>query len=167
MRARKMSKRTRAPNCTHLDMDRVYGDHVCAFCGRTPSVGFLYECKQDCDVQPLRDLIMENSYDENEVIAFKSDQRLQLEKLGLSESVILTAEQCNYSAVQLEKLKTQKKDMRQIISDTSQATHINHAVMRLAALASMPSNHDGNLESSMKSLAVSCQKSLSHLQASL
>jgi hypothetical protein len=150
IKARKMPKRQRAPNCTHLNMDRVYGDHVCAFCGRSPSVGFLYECKQDCDAQPLRDLIMESSYDENHIQAVKSDMRLQLEGLGLSESVILTAEHGDYTTVQLEKLKTQKKDLRQIISDTLQATHINDALAKLATLASMPSNHDGNIESIAK-----------------
>jgi hypothetical protein len=151
-KARKMSKRNRTPNCTHMNMDRVYGPYFCVVCGREPDIGFLYECRQDCKAQPLRDLILEGDGGKNPARAAKSVMRLQLEGLGLSESVILTAEQGDYTTVQLEKLKTQKRDLRQIISDTLQAAHINDAVAKLVALAHTPSNHDG---ASNSTLAVS------------
>jgi hypothetical protein len=156
IKARKMAKRSRTPHCTHLDMDRVYGrKQQCHVCGHPPSMGFLYECRQDCDAKSLRNLILEGDEDENHVEAAKSDMRLQLEWLGLSESIITTAELGDYTAVQLETLKGQKKDLRQIISDSLQVTHINHAVAKLAAIAQTPSSYDGAHSSTMNKDTVS------------
>lgn len=147
IKARKMPKRSRAPNCTHLDMDRVYGRHQeCDVCGRPPSIGFLYECRQDWDTQSLRDMILA-AEDEDQIEPVKSDMRLQLEWLGLSESVIRVAEQGHYTPAQLEKLKTQKKDLRETISDSLQASHINDAAAKLAAIAQAPFNNDGTSNS--------------------
>lgn len=136
------SKRIRTPNCTHVDMDRVYGrDQQCYVCGREPSIGFLYECKQDCDTQSLHDLLEQENEDPVEVA--KSDMRLQLEWVGLSESVIRTAEQGHYTSAQLEKLKGQKQELRLIISDALQASQINNAASKLAAMEQTPPNNDG------------------------
>jgi CRISPR/Cas system-associated protein Cas10 (large subunit of type III CRISPR-Cas system) len=149
IKARKMAKRSRAPNCTHLEMDRVYGhDQLCHVCGHSPSIGFLYECRQDWETQSLRDMLMQD-HGENEIDLAKSDVRLELESLGLSESVIIGAEQGHYTKPQLEMLKIQKKELRQTISDSLQATYINNAAARLAALAQAPSNHDGAQDSTL------------------
>ena len=151
IKARNMtkSKRVRTPNCTHVDMDRVYGrDQQCYVCGREPSIGFLYECKQDCNAQSLHDLLEQENEDQAEVA--KSDIRLQLEWVALSESVILTAEQGHYTDAQLEKLKTQKKDLRQIISDSLQASQIMQAMGKLAAMEQAPSNDNGAWTSTAK-----------------
>jgi uncharacterized protein YdcH (DUF465 family) len=144
LKARNMPKpkRVRTPNCTHVDMDRVYGrDLQCYVCGREPSIGFLYECKQDCDAQSLRDLWEQDNDDPAELP--KSDMRLQLEWAGLSDSVIRAAEQGHYTSAQLEKLKGQKLELRQTISDTLQANQINNAVSRLQAMEQVPPNNDG------------------------
>lgn len=155
IKGRKMPKRSRAPNCTHLDMDRVFGRHqLCDLCGRSPSIGFLYECRQDWETQSLCDLLIGDDDDEH-IEVVKSDARLNLEWLGMSESVIHTAEQGYYTKAQLEKLKTQKKELREIISDQLQASHINDAAARLAALAQAPSNNDGTLSSTFEKDAVS------------
>ncbi|KAL6704297.1 hypothetical protein ACN47E_008361 [Coniothyrium glycines] len=139
-----MPKRVRTPNCTHVDMDRVYGrDNLCYVCGLSPSVGFLYECRQDCDEPTLRDQILEREHDSIE--ATKSNLRLELETIGLSESVILTAESGHYSPSQLDKLKELKLELRQTIVDTRQANQINDAVSRLAAIAKAP--FDGTFNS--------------------
>jgi CRISPR/Cas system-associated protein Cas10 (large subunit of type III CRISPR-Cas system) len=160
IKARKMAKRSRTPTCTHLSMDCVYGQQQrCHVCGRPPSIGFLYECRQDCDAQSLHNLILKGDEKENHVEDTKSDMRLQLEWLGLSESIIITAELGDYTPVQLEKLKSQKKDLRQIISDTLQVTHINNAVVNLAAIAQTPSSYDGTLNSTMSKDRVSRQQS--------
>jgi CRISPR/Cas system-associated protein Cas10 (large subunit of type III CRISPR-Cas system) len=154
LKARNMPKRVRTPNCTHLDMDRVYGrDQSCDVCGRQPSIGFLYECRQDYDVPSLRDLLAEDDDDLSEVA--KSDMRVQLQWLGLSESVILTAEQGHYTPAQLEKLKTQKKELQDIISNSLQGSHINNASARLDALAQTPSNHDSASSSTVVKTTVS------------
>jgi CRISPR/Cas system-associated protein Cas10 (large subunit of type III CRISPR-Cas system) len=153
IKARNMPKRVRTPNCTHLDMDRVYGrDQLCYVCGREPPIGFLYQCKQDCHTQSLHDILEQENDCQIEVV--KSDTRLQLEWAGLSESIILTAEKGHYTAEQLEKLKAQKRELRQIISDQLQASQINIAAARLAAMAHHPSNNDGAFGSSLTKQAV-------------
>lgn len=155
IKARKMSKRNRTPNCTHLDMDRVFGRHQeCDVCGRPPSIGFLYECRQDWETQSLHDALMEDlNLDEEDAV--KSDVRLQLEVLGFSESIIRAAEEGHYTDAQLEKIKAQKTELRQTISDSLQASQINSAAAKLAAMANAPSNNDGASDSILGKEAVS------------
>jgi hypothetical protein len=155
VKVRKMPKsRTRTPNCTHVNMDRVYGTgHVCCVCGRSPSIGFLYACVQDHDTQSLQDILSKENVTLREPA--KSDLRLELELLGMSESVIITAEEGFYNDAQLGKLKNQKKKLRQTISDTLQGSQINDAVAKLAAVAQEPSNNDGALNSKLTGDAVS------------
>ena len=38
---------TRRAACTHLTMDRLYGDYTCNVCFRYPSLGWVYCCTQD------------------------------------------------------------------------------------------------------------------------
>lgn len=38
---------TRRAACTHLTMDRLYGDYTCNVCSRYPSLGWVYCCTQD------------------------------------------------------------------------------------------------------------------------
>jgi hypothetical protein len=135
----------RAPNCTHVNMDRVYGhDQICYVCGRSPSIGFLYECRQDSDAATLQDLIAQ---DEDRIELVKTPLRLELEEAGLSESVIRLAESGHYTQAQLDKLKELKRELRQIISDTQQASQANDTMARLTALAKAPSNNDGAFNS--------------------
>ncbi|KAH6642291.1 hypothetical protein C7974DRAFT_430781 [Boeremia exigua] len=140
------------PNCTHVNMDRIYGrDQQCYVCGREPSIGFLYECRQDCS-----SLSLHNFLEESEDGDTKSALRLELEDIGLSESVIRTAEQGYYTTAQLELLKSQKQDLRQIIEDSVQGSQINDVVARLTAFASTPSNNDGAMNSRAKDPSVAC-----------
>lgn len=137
-------------NCTHVDMDRTYGrDQQCHVCGNPPSIGFLYECRQDFDTESLRDMLLPK---EDRIRVPKSDLRVGLEEAGLSESVILTAEQGDYTAAQLELLKKQKQELKQIIADVLQGSQINNVVARLTAA---PSNHDGTPSSKLTKDAVS------------
>jgi hypothetical protein len=123
-------------------MDRIYGrDQQCYVCGREPSIGFLYECRQDCSSPSLHDLLSKKE-DEKD-LKTKSALRLELEGIGLSESVIRAAEQGYYTPSQLAMLKTQKKELEQTIADSIQGSQINDVVARLAAFARAPSNNDG------------------------
>lgn len=149
-KTRTMLKRVRIPNCTHVDMDRIYGrDQQCYVCGRQPSIGFLYECRQDCSPPSLHNL-SPSQEKVREPIRPKSPLRLELEDIGLSDSVIRTAEQGHYTPTQLEVLKTQKQELKQTIEDSIQGSQINDAVARLAALARAPSNNDGTMSSKAK-----------------
>ena len=152
-KARNASRRVRTPNCTHINMDLIYGRELqCHLCGRPPSIGFLYECRQDCDTETLRDLIVQEK-DKSEPA--KSDLRLELESSGMSESIILTAEGGHYTDAQLTKLKELKLELRQVIADMEQKNDINDAMARLTSVAKSPSNNDGALNSALTKDAVS------------
>jgi hypothetical protein len=136
-----MGKRLRVPNCTHLDMDRVFGyEQHCGVCGRSPSIGFLYECKQDCKPRLLRTLLSE---DQDKIEPVKSAVRQELERIGLGESIIITAESGHYTDAQLDKLKELKLELQQVISDTQQAAQASDVVSRLNAMAKAPYSTDG------------------------
>ncbi|KAF9700457.1 hypothetical protein EKO04_002002 [Ascochyta lentis] len=136
-------------------MDRIYGHgQQCHVCGREPSIGFLYECRQDCRSPSLHNLLSTQGYDN--IVQPKSMLRSELEDIGLSESVIRTAEQGNYTPTQLAILKAQKKDMQQTIADSIQGNQINDAVARLAAFANTPSNNDGTMNSKAKDAPAAC-----------
>jgi hypothetical protein len=151
VKTRAMPKRVRTPNCTHVDMDRIYGQHQqCFVCGREPSIGFLYECRQDCSAstRSFQELCLQG--EGGHVSCSKSPLRTELEAAGLSESVIQSAEQGHYTSAQLKVLKAQKLDLRQTIEDSIQGTQINDVVARLAALSSPSSTNDGTASSKSK-----------------
>jgi hypothetical protein len=75
--------------------------------------------------------------------AHKSTLRCELEKAGLSESVISAAEQGHYTDRQLKKLITQKNELRQFIEDAAQFDQINDAIVKLSALAQAATTNDG------------------------
>ncbi|KAF2676458.1 hypothetical protein K458DRAFT_321916 [Lentithecium fluviatile CBS 122367] len=164
LKARAAPRRLRAPNCTHITMERVWlGDDIqCPVCGRVPSLGFLYECRQDTDVSfsHCKPAVAGNSISESG----KSTLRQELEEVGLSESVIHTAEQGGYTEEQLEKLKILKEQLKQVIADTVQAQQINNAVAKLACYRKGPSNNDGAFNSSLtkEMSSPSCHYSACH-----
>ncbi|KAF1960979.1 hypothetical protein CC80DRAFT_404224 [Byssothecium circinans] len=140
LKARAAVKRARVPSCTHISMERVYlgEEGHCAVCGRLPAMGFLYQCRQDSDrVEPG---------EKNDEWP-KSDLRCELELIGLSESVIVSAEEGKYTDEQLEKLKILKRALNQAVADATQGTEANQAAEKLAAAEESPSNNDGALNS--------------------
>ena len=38
---------TRRAACTHMTVDRLFGNHTCNHCGRVPRLGWVYRCTQD------------------------------------------------------------------------------------------------------------------------
>jgi hypothetical protein len=147
-------KRARVPNCTHVSMDRVYLEGArCSQCTRLPPLGFLYECHQDRDYGFPQSVPMPGGEHVDE--SAKSELRRNLERIGLSESVIATAEEGKYTSKQLEKLKAQKMDLNQVISDVLQAREANQAAQMLDAASKNPSNNDGAANSVAKQDAVS------------
>lgn len=132
------AKRRKAPNCTHINMDRIYGREQCCFvCGRTPSVGFLYVCRQDDLPSPA-----DYNSDPGRFADPKSELRKELERIGLSESIILTAERGEYSPTQLAKIKALKLELKQAIEDAVLARAANEMHTKLA-FGKGPWNHDG------------------------
>ena len=136
----------RVANCTHVNMDRVYGrNQQCFVCGRAPSVGFLYVCRQDN--LPLSDIFGERARESSGQASTKSTLRQELEEVGLSESVIFAAERGEYTDAQLEKLKALKLELKQAIEDAEQGAQISGMAATLAVFAKAPPNNDGALNS--------------------
>ncbi|KAF2705954.1 hypothetical protein K504DRAFT_471389 [Pleomassaria siparia CBS 279.74] len=142
-------------------MDRVYDrDQRCFVCGHSPSVGFLYVCRQDCrPVPPAPD--SQQGHDQGIVKenAGRSELRRELEEIGLSESVIRTAERGEYNTTQLNKLKALKLDLKQAIEDTLQlkATQAMHAKLMFG-----PRNYDGAAASVQYKTPPSCNFQACH-----
>lgn len=147
-------RRVKTPNCTHIDMDRSYGrDQLCYVCGREPSLGFLYVCRQDLNgSSPIARAYPEGSCDG---VGLKSELRRSLEDIGLSESVIVNAERGGYTDAQLQTLKKQKLELRQAIEDAIQGSQINSMAVKLkGSLTSGLSNTDGTSGSVLENESV-------------
>jgi hypothetical protein len=130
-------RRIRTPNCTHINMDRLYTrDDICYVCGRVPSLGFLYVCRQDNDGRshpPPLDINSDDAFDSDGNT--KSELRQELEGIGLSEWIITSAERGEYTPAQLEKLKAQKLNVYQTIYDIIQRSEANSLFSQLSLAA--------------------------------
>lgn len=154
-----MGKRSRVPGCTHIDVTRTHIPlEQCHLCLTASPMGFLYECQQECDRTTLREVIEQHSGKPN---VKKSDLRQQLECVGLSESVIITAELGHYTKAQLELLQMQKAELRQAIEDALERDQINKWT------AMIPSNHDGTISSRILTEKVSTLGSSSDIYIAL
>lgn len=145
-------------------MDRVYDRELhCFVCGRQPAIGFLYECRQDCGSHPF------TTHDGLDVGYGPQTgpesllSQLELQEVGLSESVITTAEQGGYTDTQLIILKKQKLELRQAIEDTIQARNINSMAAKLAAPLAT-SNTDGTFHSAPREESVRHTGGTLHMQ---
>ncbi|KAF2011257.1 hypothetical protein BU24DRAFT_465990 [Aaosphaeria arxii CBS 175.79] len=144
-----MARRVR-PNCTHVDMDRLYTrEEYCQVCGRLPSIGFLYVCRQDQKYS-----YVPVGQDDGEArtvtgaVDTQSSLRDELKAIGLNDSIIGNAERGEYTPAQLELLKAQKRDLNQVIADTVQRSQIFTVQAKLAAaLDRTLSDTDGSYES--------------------
>ncbi len=132
-KTRAESKRFRIPSCTHTDMDRVYGsEQICDVCWRSPEMEFLYECRQDHKVEWLSNQLPMGMDDKGKTN--KSGLRQKLEAIGLSESIILTAEQGHYTHTQISKLMEMKSACMQVIEDVGQQKSLAKAAAKLTAI---------------------------------
>jgi hypothetical protein len=131
----------RTGNCTHINMDRLYGpSEHCQVCGTFPAIGFLYVCNQ-LDTRPT-DVEWEWE-DEDNHEETKLTLRMELEAIGVSQSMIGAAEQGEYTQTQLDMIKQQKIHLKQAISDVVEVEQANSAFAMLASLAKGVSSTDG------------------------
>jgi hypothetical protein len=103
------------PNCTHIDMDRLFGHHQCQLCLIFPAVGWVYVCRQDSYQQGTAMSVPTKTPVELE-LNNQSPLRAELQTIGLSNSVIEAAEKDFYTLEQLDILKLQKLHLKQVIS---------------------------------------------------
>lgn len=126
-------------------MDRVYGyDQRCCVCGSLASIGFLYQCKQDNKPNSIGGLASKKT---TKIGPVKSNLRKELERSGLSESIITGAENGHYTTQQLQKLKQLKRDLQHTIIDVEQADQANDAIARLMEMTLTPCNTGEDLDS--------------------
>lgn len=86
-------------------MNRVYGHHTCFLCGKTPSIGWLYSCRQDQEMRSHRTSVTDpDTLPEvpNDSDWFDVQARIA-ESLGMSVSVVKGIRRLDYSFDQVDK----------------------------------------------------------------
>lgn len=153
-----MARRARMANCTHIQMDMERScdsNQICFLCGRHPSMGFLYVCAQDREHDPTSQPEGTSADTNLSDVSTVSQLRRELSEIGLSESVIRTAEQGLYTPTQLEHLKSLKLELKKTI-DFIEGARVSAFAAQLAHLnANGPPNNDSLLASSPATFAVS------------
>lgn len=125
--SRQPAPRVKVPACTHTVMTRLYGAHTCHNCGRIPSIGWLYACRQDL-VQPTYDLSTSDSADALPAVAddnsyFEAQAKIAA-SIGMSASVTKQMTAGAYTYDQIETLLAQ----RRLVIDTIKRTkHLSSA----------------------------------------
>ena len=107
---------TARPTCTHISMVRMYGDHVCHMCNQRPPLGWVYACRQDAGYGSQMPAAPSDSLEARVQASNKSDQRKELEAIGLSEWIIKGIEANWYTEAQIEILKQQKLHLKATIA---------------------------------------------------
>ncbi|KAH0272375.1 hypothetical protein KCU81_g3379, partial [Aureobasidium melanogenum] len=118
------SKRRALPQCvsacTHIRMDRIYGNWSCDTCRNPSPFGWLYHCTSD--VPEVGDYAFIKSLTHP-----VSPAGEELRQLGLSESVIKEFEKGGYTDDQVQKLIRQKQHLQQVLERaTKPLPSINH-----------------------------------------
>lgn len=111
---RQLSRPLRRPQCTHITMERKYGDATCSMCGREPFFGWLYVCSQDqlpAQLEPLPDIDGVPLVASLETDPLESKARVA-EYLKMSPFVIKGIRAGDYNADQVEKLIGQREYLR-------------------------------------------------------
>ena len=114
--------------CTHLTMDRLYGDFKCNVCNRPSELGWVYSCTQDDRIHPFQDSSTQVSGSLNERLAQledhmkygltsqhdsnnagKANNTVVLPTVDLSPSVEKLIKEGHYTAGQIVTLRAQKQ----------------------------------------------------------
>ncbi|KAK3708327.1 hypothetical protein LTR37_011592 [Vermiconidia calcicola] len=97
-------------------MNRLHGEHTCNFCGKVPSLGWVYSCQQD------RLLQYKHFAPSTEALPTVSDsgdffeaQAKVAETLGMSKSIIKQMREGEYSFDQTETLLQQRRHVLEVI----------------------------------------------------
>ena len=119
--SRQSAPRTRIPACTHMTMTRIYGQNICHQCGRVPSLGWLYACRQDTLPQ-TRDLSVSDSLDSLPTVpdsgSYFEAQAQVAASIGMSASIIKQIIAGAYTFDQIEILLAQRRHVIDTIRRT-------------------------------------------------
>lgn len=129
---------TRATQCTHMSMTRMYGDwQICSMCGRAPSLGFVYACDQDL-VHLQRDPSItgsSNAASSGQSSSARTRKRLtksrkrgstDIESLGFATWILDGVKEGFYTPEQIDKLITQKSHVLAVAAEET----ANNAIWR-------------------------------------
>lgn len=104
------------PQCTHMTMNRLHGEHTCQQCGKVPSLGWVYHCQQD-NLAPIRNTALST-----EVLPLVPDHENYFEvqaeiarSIGMSASVVRQMRAGEYSYEQIEILLAQRRHVKEVI----------------------------------------------------
>ncbi|KAK5118960.1 hypothetical protein LTR62_000171 [Meristemomyces frigidus] len=117
------ANQVRRPQCTHMVVTRVYDERICHLCHNVPSLGWLYICRQDYEL----DLVGIGDPEahpappvgDNDILEIKA---LASKSLGLSPSVVKGIRSGHYSIEQADMLIKQKHHVLAVIEQETKTT---------------------------------------------
>ncbi|KAK7190482.1 hypothetical protein PSPO01_03457 [Paraphaeosphaeria sporulosa] len=101
---------------------------ACPGCGNYRALGFLYVCRQERDVAYSETHTANSPHGTRST---KSDLRREMEDVGLSESIIATAEKGLYTDQQLEKLKAKKTELNGVVARSLRAEQMRDTIVHV------------------------------------
>ncbi|KAF2238862.1 hypothetical protein EV356DRAFT_563559 [Viridothelium virens] len=96
------------PNCTHMIMERIFGEHFCHMCNQISPFGWVYICRQRTEYGGQEYRTPSKPPKPSLQTGQKSEQRKELESIGVSAWIIKEIENGLYNEAQIEKIKEQK-----------------------------------------------------------
>ncbi|KAI5238786.1 hypothetical protein E4T43_07183 [Aureobasidium subglaciale] len=100
--------------CTHIRMNRLYGNWLCHTCNRLSDFGWLYQCTSD--VPEVGDYAFLRS--EKHPVSPAGEE---LRQLGLSESIIKEFEAGGYTDEQVQILVKQKQHLQYVLENVARS----------------------------------------------
>lgn len=146
----------RAPQCTHIAMTRLYGQHTCMLCGRVPDLEFVYVCEQD-HLQEIRKA--SNTIQTLPVVPDHGDffetQAALAMSLGMNRSIITQIRAGEYSCEQINILLNQRRLVKEVIqhaerSPSKSLPRSNRSLMSKLAASSRTDNTNNKGHASAK-----------------
>lgn len=107
----------------------ISGGISCPTCGNYRALGFLYVCRQERDIAYSE---IRKAHSPDDPRPTKPDLRTEMEHVGLSESVIVTAEKGLYTDRQLDLLKTKKTELTRAIAASLHAAQMRDATVHVS-----------------------------------
>ena len=97
--------------CTHIVVDRKYGEHICYQCGKIPDMKWVYVCMQDSRFSPshMPSASLESLSAVSDDDDYFATQAKLAESLAMSASVVQQMRDGKYSYDQMETLLTQRR----------------------------------------------------------
>ncbi|KAK3680149.1 hypothetical protein LTR78_000526 [Recurvomyces mirabilis] len=120
----------RRPQCTHTIVTRVYDERICFMCGKVPQIGWLYICRQDCELSQDAADPDEHPRVSNESGYFEVQASLA-ESLSIGAGVIEGMRCGDYTIDQIDKLIEQRRHVLAVIRQEENPTAADAPEMQI------------------------------------